>query len=211
MKLGFRFIYAIVAVLAGLIVLQGYFFDIPILNAVRLTLLRWAVALVAVALVVGLLNLLSNHWDQLSRQSAGWQYSGALILFFLLALAIGLLFGPSSEVTMLLFTYVQAPVEGALMALLAVSLAVAGFRLLSRKRDIYSVVFLVTALLVILGTAPWPFANESELVRSLGDLRAWISQVWAVAGARGILLGMALGAIATGLRVLLASDRPYEN
>jgi hypothetical protein len=38
---------------------------------------------------------------------------------------------------------------------------------------------------------------------------AWLSQVPAVAGARGLMLGIALGIIATGLRVLLAMDRPY--
>jgi len=33
--------------------------------------------------------------------------------------------------------------------------------------------------------------------------------VVAAGGARGILLGVALGSIVTGLRVLLAVDRPY--
>jgi hypothetical protein len=40
-------------------------------------------------------------------------------------------------------------------------------------------------------------------------LRAEIVQVLAVGGARGILIGVALGAIVTGLRVLLAAERPY--
>jgi hypothetical protein len=31
-----------------------------------------------------------------------------------------------------------------------------------------------------------------------------------MAGARGILLGVALGTVATGLRVLLGIDRPYS-
>jgi hypothetical protein len=35
-------------------------------------------------------------------------------------------------------------------------------------------------------------------------------QVPTVAGARGIILGIALGAAATGLRVLLGFDQPYE-
>jgi hypothetical protein len=39
-------------------------------------------------------------------------------------------------------------------------------------------------------------------------LRA-ITLVPATAGARGLLLGVALGAIATGLRVFLGFDRPY--
>jgi hypothetical protein len=30
-----------------------------------------------------------------------------------------------------------------------------------------------------------------------------------MAGARGILLGVALGTVATGLRILIGADRPY--
>jgi hypothetical protein len=43
----------------------------------------------------------------------------------------------------------------------------------------------------------------------VGNLRTWIVQVPSVGGARGILLGVALGTIATGLRILMGSDRPY--
>jgi hypothetical protein len=31
-----------------------------------------------------------------------------------------------------------------------------------------------------------------------------------IAGARGILLGIALGSVTTGLRILLGADRPYS-
>jgi hypothetical protein len=40
-------------------------------------------------------------------------------------------------------------------------------------------------------------------------LRAEVVQVLSVGGARALLLGVALGAVATGLRVLLAAERPY--
>jgi hypothetical protein len=40
-------------------------------------------------------------------------------------------------------------------------------------------------------------------------LRSLLVQIPAVAGARGVLLGVALGAIATGLRILMGVDRPY--
>jgi len=40
-------------------------------------------------------------------------------------------------------------------------------------------------------------------------VRPWISQVWALGGARGILIGVGLGALLTGLRVLFGIDRPY--
>jgi hypothetical protein len=124
-------------------------------------------------------------------------------------LALGLIFGPDFEVMFLLFNYVQLPIESALMALLAVTLVVAGFRILSRRRDIYSILFVVTAILVLLGNSPWLMGSDSGLALWIGNIRAWVSQVWATGGARGILLGVALGAVVTGLRVLMGTERPY--
>lgn len=209
MKLGPYLIWAAVASAAGFLVLVGYFVSVDTLIGLRLLLIQWAVLLAAAALLLGLFNLLAVHWNKVSLQEAGWPYSALLILFFLVTLVLGLLFGPDYEVVLLLFQYVQLPVEASLLALLAVSLTVAGFRLLARRRDVISIVFMATALLVLLGTAPWPIGGESVLYLAVSDLRAWVTQVWAAAGARGILLGVALGAITTGLRVLLASDRPY--
>jgi hypothetical protein len=120
-----------------------------------------------------------------------------------------MLFGPDYQAVLLLFEYVQVPIEASLLALLAISLSLAGFRLLSRRKDLLSLAFMATALIVLLGTAPWPIGGDSLAFEGVSIVRAWLSQVWATAGARGILLGVALGAVTTGLRVLLASDRPY--
>jgi len=40
-------------------------------------------------------------------------------------------------------------------------------------------------------------------------VRSWLAQVPAIAGARGLLLGVALGTVATGIRILIGVDRPY--
>jgi hypothetical protein len=122
---------------------------------------------------------------------------------------LGLVFGPDNQVSLGLFNYIQLPIEASLMALLTVSLAVAGFRLVSRRRDLFSLVFVGTALLVLLGTGPWLTGGESNFYILIGQVRNWLVQVWASGGARGIVLGVALGAVLTGLRILLAVDRPY--
>jgi hypothetical protein len=209
MKLRISLVWAAVATGTGLIVLAGFFFEIPALETGRQILVDWAVLLAAMALLIGLLNLLSVHWSKVSQQEAGWPYSAVLLLFFLVTLGLGLLFGPDSPVILFLFNNVQLPVEASLMALLAVSLTVAGFRMVRRRRDVASLLFVGVGFLVLLGTGPWLVGSEGSANTLFRDIRNWLAQIWAAGGARGILLGVALGATATGLRVLLAADRPY--
>ena len=40
-------------------------------------------------------------------------------------------------------------------------------------------------------------------------IKPFVTHVLASAGARGILIGVALGTITTGLRILIGADRPY--
>ena len=93
------------------------------------------------------------------------------------------------------------------MALLAVTLIYASIRLLRRRLNLFSVVFLVTALFILIGSAPLPLLGNVPILSDL--IRPLITQVFATAGVRGILLGVALGTLTTGLRILLGADRPY--
>jgi hypothetical protein len=43
----------------------------------------------------------------------------------------------------------------------------------------------------------------------LGQSVAWLNTYVALAGARGLLIGAALGAVVAGVRVLLGFDQPY--
>jgi hypothetical protein len=176
---------------------------------VRAALLRWAVWLAAAALLIGLANLLSVHWNKISLLEPGWAHSGVLVLTLLSTLALGLFLGPDDPLVLLLFQYVQLPVEASLMALLAVTLVLAGFRLLTRRRRAAAALFLAVALLVLLGTAPWAVGSGGALHETVVVGKRLLTQVFAGGGARGILLGVALGSMAAGVRVLLATDRPY--
>jgi hypothetical protein len=199
--------YLIVAITiaVGLVVLLGYFVDLLVLITIREIFIRWSVILASVALLVGVANLFTVHWRRVANAQQGGFYSVILLLAFAVSLAVFLIFGPTGFWSLWIFNSIQVPAESSLMALLAVVLAYAGVRLLNRRINLFSVVFLLTALAVLLGMATIPFINAPLL----GEVRAWISRVPAVAGSRGILLGVALGTIATGLRILIGSDRPY--
>ena len=105
-----------------------------------------------------------------------------------------------------IFNAIILPVETSLMAVMAVTLIYAGIRLLRHRNDLMAIIFLLTALVVMLGSAPLPF-YEIPLVGSY--IRPKIISIFASSGARGILLGVALGTLLTGLRILIGADRPY--
>jgi hypothetical protein len=199
-----------IAILCGLVVLAGYFIHMDILVSASNALVNWAILLAAFAVLLGIINLLIVHAGKIIRNQKGAFYSLILIFAMLVTLVIGLLtpYLPLvSPVFDLAFRAIQLPVEASLMAMLAVTLTYASIRLLRRRLSAFSIIFIITALLVLLGTAPLPFLGDTPLISD--TLRPYLAQVMAASGARGILIGVALGALTTGLRVLMGVDRPY--
>ena len=196
-----------IAGVTGLIILVGYFLPLPILQPVRRTLLQWTIFLAGIALLIGIVNLVKVHVKKSLTWQAGSIYSVILLISFVIMFAIGMVAGPAGEWSLWIFNHVQVPVESSLLAIIAVFLIVSVLRMLYRRPTSISLLFLFTAVIVLVGviTIPW---IESTL---LGEARSWILRVPVTGGMRGILLGVALGAVASGLRVLIGADRPYEN
>lgn len=197
---------AALAIATGVVVTLGYFLDLPELVNLRLIFVQWAVLLAAAALLVGIINLARVHFRKLGGGGGQFVYSLVLLAGLVVTFVLGTVFGPDATLPLWIFNYIQVPVEASLMAVLAVSLAFASARLLQRRVNVFSVVFLITAFFTLLGTGSFPW-GDLPLVSD--TLRPWLASVPAAAGARGILLGVALGTVATGLRVLLGVDRPY--
>jgi hypothetical protein len=197
-----------IAIAFGFLVLAGYIF--PSLGQLQLFILNVAVILAGFAVLVGISNLFIVHSEKIRTRQKGAFYSAILIISLVVTFALGLLAHFEIPVAKSLFSdaflSIQLPIETSLMALLLVSLTYASIRLLRRRLNLLSVVFLATAFLILIGTAPWPFLGDVPI---LSGLRAWIIQFPAGAGARGILLGVGLGTLTTGLRILFGTDRPY--
>ena len=64
-------------------------------------------------------------------------------------------------------------------------------------------VFLVVVCVVLLGSTPLAGSGW------LAGFRDWLIRVPGMAGTRGLVLGAALGAVITGLRVILGAERPH--
>jgi hypothetical protein len=192
---------AVVAVAFGVLVLLGYF--ITELDAVKSLLLKWAILLTGVAVAIGVFNLFSVHLQKIRQQKPGAIYSIVLLVFFIMTFVIVLIGRDELKILQdILLNGIMVPAEISLLAILAVTLLYASVRMLRWRIDLKTILFLVTALLVLFSTGPWPFIGQIPLVGGF-------IQVLAAGGARGILIGVALGTLTTGLRILFGADRPY--
>ncbi len=206
MKINLRsLILAAIAGFSGLVVLLGSFVKAPLLEVPAATLLEWASVLAAVMLLVGVINLAKVHWSKVRKVQPGIQDSLALLISFFAALVVVLIYNPSGAPSIWLVRYVMQPVESSLMALLTVLLVFALGRMFYRRANLYTLIFAGTAIFFVAGV----FFLGGLQIPGLVELRDWMMQAWVTAGARGVLLGVALGTLAAGLRVLFGADRPY--
>jgi len=219
MKLKFRAPFSVsIAIGVGLIVLLGYFFGAnasgqpTMLGILRDYFLRGAVVVAGVALLVGVFNLTSAHARKI-RRAEGAPYSLITVLSLLITLLVGAYDLartyaqgiPGLQFTRWIFENIQLPVETSLMAVLALTLTYAITRLFKHRLNFMSGVFVLTVFVLLFSAIP-ALALRFDLV---AEIRSWILEVPAVGGARGLLLGVALGTIATGIRILVGADRPY--
>ena len=195
---------AVFAIASGVIVLLGYFFPIAQLDQLRLQLIDWAIIIAGMAVLIGIYNLVAVQMEKIRARQKGGLYGVLLILSLIITFGLGLLLGPNHPFMRLTVDAVIVPVEASLMAILAVTLIYASIRLFRRRVDITTVLFLLTAVLFLLAVMPTPFGpiHGDWIITQFGGM---LSR----GGARGLLLGIALGTLLTGLRVLLGIDRPY--
>lgn len=201
-----RVVTAAFAIAAGIIVLLGYFFPGP-LGSLRILLLDWAVILAGVAVLVGIYNLAAVQMEKFRAGQKGGVYGVILVISLLITFAFGVILGPDNQYMQLTMNAIIMPVEASLMAILAVTLIYASIRLLRRRVDVMSIVFLVAAVVFLILIMPTPFGPL--LGDGVNQAALSFLEMFSGGGARGLLIGIALGTLLTGLRVLFGVDRPY--
>jgi hypothetical protein len=191
-----------VAIGVGFIVLLDFFVTNPLLDTTGQVLRQWTIILTAFALLLGLVNLLQVHLLRVIRRNEpGAGYSLIVLLTAGIVMLVGLATGLPSPAMTWVFDNLYVPLQGAFFALVAFFLATAAYRAL-RARSVETTLMLIAALIVFLGQVP--------VVPLFAGARDWVLSVPSEAGVRGILLGVALGTVATGVRLLVGMDRPYS-
>ena len=194
-----------IAIAAGLLVLVGYFIQMDALVDLQMMLIDGAIFIAGWAVIVGIVNLVVVHTEKFRTRQKGGMYSVLLVISLVGTFLAGLILGPEHFFMRLAVDAIIVPVEASLMAILAVTLIYASIRLLRRRVDVMSIVFLIVTVVFLIAIMPVPFLAITPVQGFVLDVAGWFSR----GGARGLLIGIALGTLLTGLRVLFGVDRPY--
>lgn len=172
--------------------------------------------LAAFALILGLGSLIKVHVDKIRRRRENWQYSWVLIGTFLVTSIIGL-FGGVDGTGILptrigsfpfdiwtIYWNVAVPLGATMFALLAFFMASAAYRAF-RARSTEATLLLAAAFVVMIGVLPL----GDRISPYLPSFAQWIMDVPNVAGQRGILFGVAIGMLATALKIILGIERSW--
>jgi hypothetical protein len=194
-----------VAIGVGLVVLSQQFITNATLDTIVSALVSWTAILAAFALLVGLANAGLFHLRRIKHREPQAYSSLIILVTAVVVFVIVLPSGGAGSASRWIVEYIYRPLEGAFLALVVFFLASAAYRAL-RVRTFEMTLFAVAAVIALVGATP----AASAALPIFSEAREWLLTVPALAGVRGIALGVALGVIATGLRLLSGIDRPYS-
>ncbi|MBK8230463.1 MAG: hypothetical protein IT349_06970 [Candidatus Eisenbacteria bacterium] len=192
-----------------------FFVPHPFVAGIGDQLERWTVIVAAATVVLGVANLLRIHLKKVSAREKDWQFSLPLIAGVLIMLlfglapastwtALGFRAGGVSEGSPFDFMYQRAyvPMQGTMFSLLAFYVASAAYRAF-RIRKMEAGLLAVAGVLVMIGRVPIGRA----IADFLPDIATVIMDYPSTAAQRAIKIGAALGAISTGLKIILGIER----
>ena len=182
-----------------------------------------AIVVVAFGYVLGGANVLKLNTLAISKREPGWPYKIVLIASLLVTVVLGVLEGrqflDQGMKSKWIYDQLYSPMQATMFALLAFYIASAAFRAF-RIRTVEAGLLAVAALIVMLGRVPlgdlmtdWLFQLKwlpgAPNTFHLSVAQEWIMDIPQNAAKRAILIGAALGVMATGLRIILGIERTY--
>lgn len=196
----------LITLIFGVFMIVQFFIPHPVVNEIANRLQTWAIIVISFSYVLGSANILRINGELVYRRGAGWIYKLVLVVAFFLMLIPGLAGGiaEGSWANDKLFTYTYVPLASTMYASLAFFIASAAFRAF-RVRTWQASVLALTAVIVMLGRIP----ISHFIWEDLPSVVDWVMSVPNAVAQRGIMIGAALGAIATGLKVILGIERSY--
>ncbi len=193
---------AIVFVIS-LVLVVDYYFPGSALKQPAAELLNWSLILAAVAMTLGVVNLVRINAKKIARRQKDWYNSVLLFFGLILFTGAGLYYGSSTHpVYQKMFTVMPSTFSQAFWGVVLffiVSAAYRGFVV----RNWQATIILVSCCIVMLGQVP----IGDVMIPGMSKAMIWLRDVPNLAGQRGIIIGAAVGAITQQLRVMIGLER----
>ncbi|MGV7977006.1 MAG: hypothetical protein AB2L16_09040 [Anaerolineaceae bacterium] len=195
----------LIAAAAALFILAALILGEPLAGWLEIVL-NWAVIVASAALLVAIATLILTHLRNIVRGKRGFIFSIILISTFLVSFIGALVFGVDNSAYLRWVAAIQLPLETSLLGLAALVMTAAalqifrnrGWSLLTISFGISALVFLVISLGLLQAL------NIPVLTTVINYL-----QRLPMIGARGLLIGIGIGALLMGSRVVLGLERPW--
>ncbi len=213
-----RLLATLIAGIAGLIVLIDVAGEISPISTIARILVDWSALLIGIALLIGVINVLGTHIAAIRSDAPARFQSGIIVATAAIVVVSGTLIGGNldgSGFTLLpqslaerpvrdLFLLIYQPLAGSFLGLLTFFSIGAALRAAGSGNIEAVAIVAIAAVVLMIGALP----NVAALAPLVAGVR-WFEAFVALAGARGLLIGAALGAIVAGVRVILGVDQPY--
>jgi hypothetical protein len=195
----------IITFLAGAFFIADYFIPHTRFSRLAETINGWTIIVIAFAYVLGVANVARVNLDYIQRKGKDTPYKIILLVCLFFMMMVGIIWGIGEHTVFdWFFINVYSPMQAMMFALLAFYIASAAFRAF-RIRSTQAALLAITAVLVMIGRVPIGEAAWKDFF----NFTEWIMNVPQLAGKRAILIGAALGAISTGLKVLVGLERTH--
>jgi hypothetical protein len=191
--------------LMGVVMIIQFLIPHPASLAFSRTIYNWVIVLMAFALVLAIGNLIRHHGIKISQHKENWPYSIVTLTSMGAMAIIGLVWGIDPEsLYQRIYLNIFAPLSASMFALLAYYMTSAAYRAF-KARSLEATLLLVSAFIVMIGFMPF----AQYIHPRLPDFAEWVMQVPNMASQRGILFGIAFGAIATAMKIILGIERSW--
>lgn len=195
----------IAAILVGLFTLTAVLLR-PYLDQYLSIILKLGIILASTATLVGISNLMLTHFRRVSNGKQGFFFSLIVLLGFLVSLIGGLYLGHDNSGYLQWVSSIRIPLEVSFMGLLALTMTYSGIQFYRTKGwSSLSVSFGISAIVFLIIKSGFVQGLENPII---DEILAFVQRL-PLAGGRGILIGISLGALLTGLRVIFGAERPY--
>lgn len=195
----------LVASAAALFILAALVLGEPLVGWLQI-ILNWAVIVATAALLVAIATLILTHLRNIVRGKRGFIFSIILISTFLVSFIGALVLGVENSAYLRWAAAIQLPLETSLLGLAALVMTAAALQIFrNRGWSLLTISFGISALVFLVISLGLLQALDVPVLTTVINYLQRLPMI----GARGLLIGIGIGALLMGLRVMLGLERPW--